>query len=134
MHKKYSAQKSFRRKCFSQFSTDFQLHCHKRFIKSTIKINKLGSRSLSSKFNSSSTKGSTFRVSSQGLLEPGACYYNCNATTTTHQLDWCVLVQSTVWYSTVQYSAVQYSTVSRLLFYHGNQVCKGSKGQKVKMS
>ena len=47
-------------------------------------INKLGSRSDSSKFNSSSTKGSTLRVFSKCLLEPGACYYNCNATTTTH--------------------------------------------------
>ena len=41
---------------------------------------------------------------------------------------------STVQYGTVQYSVVQYSTESRLLFYHGNQVCKGSKDQKVKMS
>ena len=35
----------------------------------------------------------------------------------------------TVQYSTVQYGTVQYSIV--LFFYHGKQVCKGSKGQNV---
>ena len=38
-----------------------------------------------------------------------------------------------VWYSTVWYGKVQYSAESRLLFYHGNQVCKGSRDRKVKV-
>ena len=42
-----------------------------------------------------------------------------------------IVQYSMVQYSTVQYSMEQYSTESRLLFYHGKQVCKGSKDQKV---
>ena len=79
-------------------------------------FNKLGSRSLLGKLNSSSTQGSTHSVT---WLEPGACYYNPenflskwpSTNSLIHFYKRCVLVHTTVWYSMVQYGTVQYSTV-----------------------
>ena len=110
-----------------------------------IRINKLGSRSLSGKLNSSSTQGSTHSVTwSLELvtiiaMPPTQKTFCLNDQaqiawfTSTRGVYWSSPQYGTIWYSTVQYSMVWYSTVQRVDFYF-TMGTKCAKGQRVKRS